>query len=73
MDNKGQMGFAGVAIIVVIGILFLVVGTQIVADSVTNASYTGVSATIANNIVPFMLLGGLALAGTLAFLAFRGK
>ena len=73
MDNKGQMGFAGVVIIVVIGFLFLVIGTQIVAQSVTNASYTGTSATIANNLVPFMLLGGLALAGTVAFIAFRNR
>ena len=88
MKNKGQMGFAGIVIVTIIGILFLVVGTQIVNVSVcsgwnatsqtcgNNASaavYTGVSQTIASNLVPFMLLGGLALAGTLAFFAFRGK
>jgi hypothetical protein len=73
MNNKGQMGFAGIVIVTVIGILFLVVGTQIVATSVTNAAYTGISNTIGQNLVPFMLLGGLALAGTLAFFAFRGR
>jgi hypothetical protein len=83
MNNKGQMGFAGIVIVTVIGILFLVVGTQIVATSVTTYNATsgvangtvfgGVSNTIAQNLVPFMLLGGLALAGTLAFFAFRGR
>lgn len=84
MDNvKGQMAFAGVAIVTVIGLLFLIVGTQIVFQSVNtynNTSgavngtvYTGVSNTIAQNLVPFMLLGGLALAGAMAFVAFRSK
>ena len=80
MNSKGQMGFAMIAIITVIGLLFLIVGTQIVQTAYTtastgpqNASYAGISNTIGNNLVPFMLLGGLALAGSLAFLAFRNR
>lgn len=75
MDNKGQAGFATVAIVTVIGLMFLVVGTLVIGSAITTANYTAgsVSDIIADNIVPFMLLGGLALAGALAFVAFRGR
>lgn len=54
-DENGQMT-------IIITIIFGVIGAVIIAGVVSDASFTGLSSTISSYIVPFLLLGLLAVA-----------
>lgn len=67
MSKKGQMGVIGI----VIGLVFLVIGIVIVTSVVAVANLTGLTATILSYLGVFMALGGLVLAGAIAYKAFK--
>lgn len=72
-QKKGQVGLivGGVVAIIVGVILMIGVTVPIVADVVANQSFTGVNATIANNLTTFLLIGALLLIVGVAVLGFN--
>ena len=72
-NKKGQVGMivGGVVAIIVGVILMIGVTIPIVSDVVSNQSFTGVNATIANNLTTFLLIGALLLIVGVAVLGFN--
>lgn len=67
MNRKGQAGIIALVVGLVIGVILLVgVLTPITQDVVADANFTGTNATIANNLVTFILIGVLVLVAGVA-------
>jgi hypothetical protein len=68
MNNKGQVaGIIGLVVGLVVAVILMIgVLVPIVADVVANQSFTGVNATIANNLTTFILIGVLVLIAGIA-------
>ena len=73
-NTKGQAGVISLVIGLVIGVILLVgVLVPITSDVVTNQAFTGTNATIANNLVTFILIGVLVLVAGVAIYGMGRK
>ena len=63
-DSKGQIGM-------IITVIFGIIGAVIIGSVVSDASFTGLSSTISAYIVPFLLLGLLAVAAYVGYTKMR--
>lgn len=59
-NEKGQIG-------IIITIIFGIIGAVIIASVITTAAFTGISNTISLYIVPFLLLGLLAVGAMIGY------
>ena len=74
-NNKGQSGAIVMVVVgIVIGVILLIgVAVPVTQSTVTTANFTAGStnATIANNLVTFILIGTFVLIATIAFFGMR--
>jgi hypothetical protein len=75
MDKKGQVGgiIALVVGLVVAVILLVGVLIPITTQTVANQSFTGVNATIGNNLTTFILIGVLVLIAGIAIYGMANR
>lgn len=67
MNKKGFTGIIYLVVGLVIGVILLVgVLVPVTSTVVTNQAFTGVNATIANNLTTFILIGVLVLVAGIA-------
>jgi hypothetical protein len=68
MNKKGQVaGIIGLVVGLVVAVILMIgVLVPIVADTVTAGNFSGVNATIANNLTTFILIGVLVLIAGIA-------
>jgi len=75
MNKKGQVGMIVALVVGLVVAVILMIGVLIPITStvVTNQAFTGVNATIANNLTTFILLGVLVLIAGIAIYGFAGR
>lgn len=74
MDKKGMTGIIFLVVSLVIGVILLVgVLVPITQSTVTDANLTGTNATIASNLVTFILIGVLVLVASISVYGMSRK
>lgn len=64
-NEAGQIG-------IIITIIFGIIGAVIIGSVITAGAFTGISSTIAGYIVPFLLLGLLAVGAMIGYSKMKG-
>lgn len=72
--KKGFTGIVYLVVGLVIGMVLLIgVLVPITQNVVANQAFTGINATIANNLVTFILIGSLVLVASIALVGMANR